>query len=217
MPYPVMTNYAYDEELATLKPYQGFGGDKPMDLSDMGDKDPRRDTRFVHACHLLQTGPNDAGVEDAFKILYAMDRTAFMAPGGRQWSYVIDPRAGKLYVETRTAKRRRFIDINALDFSNTEPTQMVDIHLDQEGDITAFLQPATFEANREVAQGAVEWINSMGGMEAEIEAYEKMGEPVPEALLKGSVEIFCESLCAYAETTVESRESRVKSPRMVSI
>jgi len=146
---------------------------------------------------LLQTGPNDASIEDAFKILYAMDRS------GRQWSYVIDPKAGKLYVETRTAKRRGVIDINALDFSNTEPTQMMDIHLDQEGDITSFLQPVTFEANREVAQRTVEWFNSMGGIEAEIEAYGKKEESVPEALLKGSVEIFFESLCSYAEKSGE--------------
>ena len=159
----------------------------------MGDLEKGIDTRFVHACHLLKTRPTDAGVEDAFKILYAMDR------GERHWSYVIDVRNRKVYVETRSEKQRRFLDLGALDFSSAGPTQLLDIHLDQAGDVTACLQPATLEANRQVAQKIIAWSNSIAGPEHVIDSYEKQGLPVPELYQKGSPETLLKSICSYAE------------------
>ena len=196
MPHTVLTNYAYDDELATLKPYQGFGGDKLVDLSDMGDGNGI-DTRFIHACHLIRTGPTDPGIDDAYKILYAMDRAEHLGAGGRHWSYVIDSKAGRLYIETRSANQRRFIDIKSLDFS--KPTQMVELHLNQEGDITNCLQPMTHEINRQMAQKNADWMDVGYGFSTLPEEEKKEWAEISAAFGIGTFEILIDSICAYAD------------------
>jgi len=109
MPYPLMTNYFYTKELEFLHQHQGFGGQKPVDFTDMGGVGADKDTRFVHACSLIENPPEHVDIDYAFKILFAMDRSSISKyGGGRHWSYVFDTTDNKLYVETRTAKKRKY-------------------------------------------------------------------------------------------------------------
>ena len=119
-----------------------------MDLKDLGDIEPPRNTRFIHACHLIDNSTDKPGVDEAFNILYALDRGDLRPPGGRHWSYVIDARAGRVYLETRTSPKRRYLDLGSFDFADGKPSQLVDIHIDREGDISALFEDVTPESNR---------------------------------------------------------------------
>jgi penicillin V acylase-like amidase (Ntn superfamily) len=150
MPFPVMTNFFHDRELDELRMYQGFGGQIPFNFKDMGTLEPRRDTRFVHACRLIKDAPMNTDVDYAFKILYAMDRTPMYKIGGRHWSYVIDIKAQQIYFETRNAPNRKYFDFNGFNFSNTEPAKIIDIHTNLEGDVTGNFQSISKEKNDQI-------------------------------------------------------------------
>jgi penicillin V acylase-like amidase (Ntn superfamily) len=197
MPYAVMTNYEYEQELHGLTPYQGFGGSKAVDLNDPGDLDPPRNTRFIHACHLIENSSDQPDVDEAFGILYAMDRGALRPPGGRHWSYVIDVRAGRVYLETRTMPKRRYFDLNSFDFADGKPSQLVDIHIDHSGDIGALFEEVTPESNCSALERCTAWWAALfDQVLAEMEA---RGEAVPEVYKRGNWATAVKVMSAQAE------------------
>ncbi len=157
MQYPVMTNFEYDEEIKGLKPYQGFGGNKQVDLCDLGDLDPPRNTRFIHACHLINNSSDNPDVDEAFDILYAMDRSDLRPPGGLHWSYIIDVRQRRLYIETRTSPQRRYFDFDAFDFADGKPSLLVDIHINKKGNINNEFEEVTSRSNRKALARCTVW------------------------------------------------------------
>jgi penicillin V acylase-like amidase (Ntn superfamily) len=161
MPYPVMTNYFHDEELKVLSEYQGFGGKIPIDFTDMGDQDPMRPTRFVHACQLIKDAPENPDVTYAFKILYAMDRTSEYPTGGRHWSYIIDIKENKIYFETRKSSNRKLFNIRGFNFTNTEPAKIIDLHTKLEGDVTGNFQSITKEQNDQIISDGLGWLKKL--------------------------------------------------------
>ena len=199
MPHAVMTNYEYEQELDSLKPYRGFGGDKTVDLNDLGDIEPPRNTRFIHACHLIDNSPDKPDVDEAFNILYAMDRGTLRPPGGRHWSYVIDARAGRVYLETRPSPKRRYIDFGGFDFADGNPSQLVDIHIDREGDISALLENVTPESNRAALERCTAWWAAL--FEQVMAEMEAKGEPVLNIYKEGSWAHAIDGMAAHAADT----------------
>jgi len=197
MPYPAMTNYEYKQELDGLTPYQGFGGRKKVDMDDLGDLEPPRNTRFIHACHLIRNSTDKPDVDDAFAILYAMDRGALRPPGGRHWSYVIDARAGRVYIETRSTPKRRYFDLDSFDFADGKPSQLVDIHINQNGDISALFEDVTPESNRSALQRCTPWWAAV--FKQVIGEMEAKGEVVSEVYTQGSWGIAVDVMSAQAE------------------
>jgi len=197
MPHAVMTNYEYDQELDGLKTYQGFGGNKAVNLNDLGDIEPPRNTRFIHACHLIDNSTDKPDVDEAFNILYAMDRGALRPPGGRHWSYVIDARAARVYIETRTSPKRRYIDLSSFDFAHRKPSQLVDIHIDHDGDISALVENVTAESNRAALERCTPWWSAIFGQV--ITEMEAKGEPVLEIYKEGSWALAVDGMAAHAE------------------
>jgi len=161
MPYPVMTNYSYEDELTKLGNYEGFGGEHPIDLDDLGSRVLEGDTRFHHACHVMQNLPADPSVDDAFKVLYTMDRGKLIAPGGRHWSYVIDLTAGRVWWETSATLSRKYFDISSFNFNSGETALMIDIHTDIEGDARTYFRPVTPETNWQVLQNCKHWLEAL--------------------------------------------------------
>ena len=207
MPYSAVTNYDHDKELDFLKPYQGFGGTQPVDLNDLGNIELRRDTRFIHACHLIKNAPENPDADYAFNMLYAMDRGALSPPGGRHWSYVIDARTRRIYVETRTEPRRRYIDLDTIDFADNKPSLLVDIHIHQEGDIRDFFQEVTPENNRAALERCCAWWE-----EAFERVMDELGEEIInliepdtlDAIRKGSWAKAIDSMAAHIEEDIVS-------------
>jgi penicillin V acylase-like amidase (Ntn superfamily) len=196
MPHAVMTNYEYEQELDDLKPYQGFGGNKAVDLNDPGDIEPPRNTRFLHACHLIKNATDKPDVDEAFDILYAMDRGTLRPPGGRHWSYVIDARAGRVYLETRSSPKRRYFDLDSFDFAAGKPSQLVDIHIDREGDISALFEEVTPESNCAALERCTAWWAAL--FEQVLVEMEAKGEAVPEIYREGSWGLAVDGMAAHA-------------------
>ena len=196
MPYAVMTNYEHHLELKDLKPYKGFGGEKSINLNDMGDLDPPRNTRFIHACHLIKNASENPDADEAFNILYAMDRGSLRPPGGRHWSYVIDVQVGRIYVETRISPRRRYFDLNAIDFADNKPSQLLDIHINHNGDIGGFFKDVTPESNREALERCTPWWDSL--FKQVIAEMEENGEHIQDIYRKGNWQTAVESMANYA-------------------
>lgn len=201
MPYAVMTNYEYEQELDGLKPYQGFGGDEVVDLNDMGDLDPPRNTRFIHACHLIENSSKSPDVDEAFNILYSMDRGTLRPPGGRHWSYVIDVSIGRVYVETRPTPARRYFDFDDFDFADGKPSQLVDIHLNCGGDIGSFFEDVTPGSNRAALDRGIVWWTAL--FESVIDEMEARGEEVAEIYKKGSWALAANSMAEHAELAMK--------------
>jgi len=197
MPYAAMTNYEYKQELDSLAPYQGFGGSKKVDMNDLGDLEPPRNTRFIQACHLINNATDQPDVDEAFNILYAMDRGALRPPGGRHWSYVIDARAGRVYLETRTTPKRRYFDLDRFDFAAGKPSQLVDIHINQNGDISSLFEDVTPVSNRAALKQNTAWWAEL--FDQVIEEMESKGETVLEVYKKGSWAIAVDGMSAQAE------------------
>ncbi len=163
MPYTLMTNYFYTKEVEFLHQHQGFGGQKIIDFNDMGAAGHDKDTRFVHACKLIQDAPKNPDIDYAFNILFAMDRSAISKyGGGRHWSYVIDTTDNKVYFETRTARERKWVDLNAFDYTDGLPGQLLDIHYNSSGDVTGDFQPLTKESNQQRLDKYLEWLYEYG-------------------------------------------------------
>ncbi len=201
MPYAVMTNYQYYEELKGLKPYQGFGGAQRVDLSDLGDLDPPRNTRFIHACHLIENASEKPDIEEAFNILYAMDRTSLRPPGGRHWSYVIDVSSNKIYIETRTSTQRKFIDLGKINFADNSPSSLIDIHLDQKGDVTDCFEDVTVKSNRAALERCIVWWEDLFKMV--IPTMESRGESVLDVYKQGSWQSALEIMATHIKDPQE--------------
>ncbi len=162
MPYSLMTNYFYAKEITNIRQYQGFGGNKVIDLTDMGGRDLEFDTRFVHACSMIENPPDQIDVDFAFQVLYAMDRSSISpSGGGRHWSYVIDTKENKVYIETRAAPKRKYVNLSSLKFSNEGPSQILDLHLKKIGDVTNNFQPLTIEGNQERFELSLSWLSDV--------------------------------------------------------
>ncbi|MHA1796376.1 MAG: linear amide C-N hydrolase [Promethearchaeota archaeon] len=159
LPITLTTNYFYSKELANLRKYQGFGGDKPIDFTDIkGRGSLEKDTRFVHAASLIKNAPDTIDEEYAFKILKTMDRGKYHATsGGRHWWYVIDPKKNFIYVETRAAPARKIIDLSKIDFSKGQHPKFLDIHQNLSGLVNDHFQPFTKESILERLEKAKEW------------------------------------------------------------
>ncbi len=197
MPYAVMTNFQHNDELEGLIPYQGFGGSQPVNLSDLGDLEPPRNTRFIHACHLIENASEHPDVDEAYNILYAMDRSTLRPPGGLHWSYVIDVSANKIYIETRTSPRRRYIDLDKINFADKKPSLFIDIHLDHEGEITDLFEAVTVKSNRAALERCVIWWETL--FKQVITKMEAEGETILDLYKEGSWQNALEIMATHIE------------------
>ena len=170
MPIPVLCNTAYPEELDNLKGYQGFGGDKPIDLKD------KETERFVHAAHLVAQLDQAQPIDYGFDILRTLER------GGTQWSYVIDVQAGQVSFFTAQATGRKHFALGAFDYSCDTPVQVLDIHADLEGDVTAQFADYAPEPNRQLVRAQVESLDRNGDVTRLVESFGNSLDNVIDAI-----------------------------------
>jgi len=138
MPFPVLCNSQYPNEITKLKKYNGFGGDQDVNLDD------KSIPRFVHAAYLIknysETTPQSS-IAYGFKILESMERD------GTQWSYVIDVKKKQIYFRTSVCTEIKTFNFGSFDLSCDEPTMIIDINSTLQGNVEQNFQIYSEEIN----------------------------------------------------------------------
>lgn len=150
--YTVMTNEpTLDEQLANLKKYKLFGGQKAMP----GDIDPM--SRFVRAASYLKTLPEPADVRGAAAGVYSVARTVAVPFGAEDtsssvstdtwptlWFGIADLTHGVYYFQSTKSPNMYWVDFAKLALDEGSPARAVDAYdptLD--GDVSSQLRPIT--------------------------------------------------------------------------
>jgi penicillin V acylase-like amidase (Ntn superfamily) len=125
LPQRILCNSIYDEELAELENFVGFGGEQAVDLNNP------KVSRFAQAAHLLKEFGNvDNPTTYGFGILDTMSRNT------TKWAKIIDLKNMRATFRTNTNLQLRSIDLTALDYTCGTPRLILDIHTDLSGDVT---------------------------------------------------------------------------------
>jgi len=159
VPVPVLCNARYPNELENLERYRGFGGEEAIDLGN------REIERFVHAAQMIQ-GHNLADPVD-----YAFDILKNLVRGGTQWSYVIDMVNGHVYFHTAAAQKRKHFSLTAFDYGSENPSKVLDIHADLEGDVTAHFRDYTRALNQALVTAQIANLDRDGGLSVALENF----------------------------------------------
>ena len=180
LPVTALCNTVYEKELEILKTYEGFGGEKPISMTDT------KVERFVHAAKMLKEykpSKSDSIVDYGFDVLAHMER------GLTQWSIICDMKRLRVYFKSSLGKNIRMTSFDAFDFSNSTPVKILDINADFSGDITDKFEDYTMEANREMAKKTVELFARDPSFEKELKS-------------KGiTAQILIDRLATYADST----------------
>jgi choloylglycine hydrolase len=106
LPFKVLCNRSYSRELDSIKLFNGFGGNRPVNF-----KDTIIDRRFIWANAMLGNHRQQKSISDvdyAFEILKQMDI------GNNKWSIVYDMKELRMYFNTSTARQTRYVDFKSL-------------------------------------------------------------------------------------------------------
>lgn len=106
-------------------------------------------SRFVDAGTMAAAFPTSDKRPDS--IDYCFEVLRRIAQGSyTKWNIVYDTQNYRIHFKTRKAKRRRFVDLDDLDFGNETPVLTLDLNEDVAGDVVSALGPYSHEQNRAV-------------------------------------------------------------------
>mgnify|MGYP005831903253 CR=1 FL=1 len=146
LPYPLVCNSRYDEELQSLESYMGFGGGKDPAAREAGE-----DPRFRWAAAMLRDYAGEVPAKDyAFRILDRLDL------GSRKWSVVCDLVTARLSFCTSHAPREKWVGLSAFDLGRLTHPRALDIHTQVPGDAAHRFTDLTLEWNRQAIARAWE-------------------------------------------------------------
>ncbi len=141
LPVRVLTNSTYDESLANLRQYVGFGGNTPIP-SSFGSL-----SRFVRVADWLAR----YGAQDPTPIItYAFETLSSVGQSSTQWTIVYDVTEEEVYFKTRQSGEIKSVRTDGLDFLCRTTSKLLDINIAAGGDVTALFQPYTRAANRDL-------------------------------------------------------------------
>jgi choloylglycine hydrolase len=171
LPVPVLTNSRYDDSLANLQQYVGFGGTTPIPTSS-GSL-----SRFVRAADLVSRyGPQESRpiIDYAFAILSSV------AQSSTQWTIVYDLTDRKVYFRTRQSPEIRHFRTDGLDLLCRTAPNILDVNVTAAGDVYELFQPYTRAANRDLiytAYRGTDWLSNTP--DAVIDALAALPESFP--------------------------------------
>jgi penicillin V acylase-like amidase (Ntn superfamily) len=116
--------------------------------------------RFMRASYLSSNAEKQTATIDP--IDYAFAALERVTQTHTQWSLVYRPTARQIVFNTRTAKQRRWIDLDDLNFNEGAEVLCVDLNADLSGDLRETLEPFSQEANRLIVDGAFDAILPAG-------------------------------------------------------
>ena len=155
LPVTALMNTEYSLELDTLNMYEGFGGERKIQMSDKTDID----SRFVKAAYLLENWKNLASpdiIDYGFDILGQLE-TVIEQRNWTQWSIVCDMKRLKVYFRTSAGRDIRYVSFDSFDFSNESPVKVLNINADLSGNVAEKFEDYTLSANS--AEQFVELMN----------------------------------------------------------
>ncbi len=133
LPYPLLCNSTYSEELKKLKKFEGFGGKKKIAINDAF----LPETRFVKGVKLLKkynSNINKSAVDYGFHILKTIT--------SKKWNKlakIYDVKNKKIYFHSNQSRKIKYFDFNAFDFTcNTASKVLFDVHADISGNIAKY-------------------------------------------------------------------------------
>lgn len=118
LPVPALSNNSYENSIEDLSRYEGFGGELEI------RNGPGSQERFMRAAWLLKQfvyTDQKAAVNYAFRILENVRQA------DTQWSIVYDPEEMHIYLVTLGNDIRRYVDLNAADFSENKAAAILNI------------------------------------------------------------------------------------------
>ncbi len=143
---PVLTNSTYDDSAAYLRRHRGWGGSRPIPVSQ------RSLDRFVRASDLARNcpGAGEPIVDCAFAVLDSVAN-----PGWTRWQIVYDQRSLLVIFRTDSNPVSKRIDLASLELAcSPEAMKIIDIDLADGGDLSEGWQPYTTQANRQLIERA---------------------------------------------------------------
>jgi choloylglycine hydrolase len=141
---PVLTNSTYSESVQYLAQFDGFGGNKPLVISDSSLD------RFARLSYSLKY---DNIKNSANPVVYAMDMLASVTQQNWQWSMVYDVKNLKVTFFTRDFGRDRTIQLADFDFSCESPTMVMNINRQVAPNTKEEFVPYTTQLNKDLIVG----------------------------------------------------------------
>ena len=175
LPYPLLCNSTYSEELEKLAGYAGYGGTEAVDMESLVSPGAG-DIRFPRGVVLLK-GYDPAGAVSPVDFAFAI-ADAITTP---EWSLVqkvYDIKGRRMYFRTKRARDVRWVDLRAFDLGCGSPRMVLFAHENLEGDVSAKFEPLTEAAGRSVLEKFFEGLVQDPGFEAEIKAHGTTAEAI---------------------------------------
>lgn len=138
MPIPGLFNTPYERELDLLQYYKGFGGTYEADL------DNSEVPRFVKTALMIENYDEDEDIVDYG--LYMLDK--LMVSDVPEWSILCDIREMKVHFKTRINHEIKVLSFSDIDFSNDSPVLIVNMDIEEGGDVLNKLKPYTNQEMR---------------------------------------------------------------------
>lgn len=125
MPIPGLFNTPYDREMELLKYYQGFGGLYEIELNNP------EVPRFVKTAAMIRDYDLSINAVDyGFEMLKNI--SVYDAP---EWSIIFDANRRNVYFKTRLNPEIKTFNMDAFDFSNDNPVQILDMDTQDGSDV----------------------------------------------------------------------------------
>jgi choloylglycine hydrolase len=135
MPVPGLFNTPYDREMELLRYYKGFGGLYDIELNNPDVP------RFVKTAALLRDyQPAMSAVEYGLGMLKNI--SVYDEP---EWSVIIDASRRDVYFKTRLNPEVKHFSMGNIDFSNSNPVQILDMDIKEKGDVINRFKPYSNE------------------------------------------------------------------------
>lgn len=122
MPYPVLCNSTYENELANISYYEGFGGTHPINSGN----------RFVKAADMIENC-TASDLEDP--VQYGFNILGRALANGTQWSIIIDVKQSMIYFKTSIGQEIKYFSWTDFDYNCSSPARIVNINSTCSGDV----------------------------------------------------------------------------------
>ena len=142
MPVPGLFNTPYDRELERLKYYKGFGGWYEPALED------HRVPRFAKTAVMIRDyEPGRDIVDYGFAMLDSL--TVYDVP---EWSIICDAGKRDVYFKTRINPDIKSLSMDGIDFSNDAPVLILNMDIEDGGDVLGGFHPYSNDEMREFTE-----------------------------------------------------------------
>jgi penicillin V acylase-like amidase (Ntn superfamily) len=149
---PVLTNHKYDESVAALQNYRGFGGNKniPQNYESLNN--------FIRTASLIRNYSADIPIIDySFNILSSVSNKI-----DTQWSVVYDLSQLKIFYKTKRYPKLKSIDLKKIDFSNKGRSLVIDINNKNEDEINSYFIIYKTEINEKLISSVFSGLKELG-------------------------------------------------------